>query len=683
MDEAAVSLRDTLKRLWFGLRGVEPNAVVVSFATGPADLAAKMHAEARAIMPERRHFFVAFEPGVSTLAYYRRLRRQFRGLRIGMAPMLIGTGPEYAPLRRAAFLLAPRKILAYNPRLERHHLSLASPVSSRLFARGTPLDRIHLRPWFWPGLRRDRTVIPPGHRIVEGRPASPARAPFAVLTPYFPWPLAHGGAVRLYYLLREAAREYDIDLYAFTEHETEADLDRLAHFCRRLYLVPKPRYREPEWSTLRPPQVEEYRSPTMDVLLAANTKPLQVEYTQLASYAGRILVEHDITEDLYAQIHARENSLGSWWNLTRWHRFERRALAAAEAVVVMSEKDAQLAAPAATVVIPNGVDFDRFTPTPEPETTRRLLFIGSFRHFPNVTALRFFLDEVWPQLANDNAELTVVGGPDPELHWGGALPQLDRVHILAYVADVKPLYDAANLVIVPTLVSAGTNIKVLEAMAMERAVVSTPSGCAGLGLTHGESVWTAADAASFAEGIRTLLSSPARRRAIATAARAHALQHFSWRTLGLRQRELWRRFAPPPLTLRPGTEADLDSVERIQRGSPEAAHWPARDYLSHRLTVAELHGGVVGFAVTRTTAPGESELLNLAVATAHRGRGIGERLVEAACLAPDAGDVFLEVRASNRTARNLYRKLGFLEVGERRDYYQNPTESGIVLARRK
>ena len=62
-----------------------------------------------------------------------------------------------------------------------------------------------------------------------------------------------------------------------------------------------------------------------------------------------------------------------------------------------------------------------------------------------------------------------------------------------------------NLVLVPTLVSAGTNVKVLEAMAMERAVVSTPSGCAGLGLEHGQSVWIAADAHSFADGIATLL----------------------------------------------------------------------------------------------------------------------------------------------------------------------------------
>ena len=77
------------------------------------------------------------------------------------------------------------------------------------------------------------------------------------------------------------------------------------------------------------------------------------------------------------------------------------------------------------------------------------------------------------------------------------------------VADVRPLYVEANLVLVPTMVSAGTNIKVLEAMAMRRAVISTSSGCAGLGLEHGKNIWIADDAQSFAEGVSRLQAAPA------------------------------------------------------------------------------------------------------------------------------------------------------------------------------
>ena len=672
-----MSLRDTIKRLWFGLRGVNPDAVVVTFATGPAPLAAKMYEEVQQLIPDRPHFLIEIQPG-STLHLWRRFRRLFTGLRIGMVPMLIGTGPAYGAMRRAAWLLAPRKILAYNARLERHHLSL--DVSSLLFLRGVPLDRIHLRPWFWPWPKRDRSMILEGHRMIKGRPSSPTRARAAVVTPFFPWPLAHGGAVRIYHLLREAALEYDIELYAFAERETEADFAEIARFCHRLYLLPKPRYREPRWSTLLPPEVHEYWSPELAHLLAKNRAPVkQIEYTQLALYRGDILVEHDITADLYRQIYERAPTMSNWWNKWRWERCERRAIAAAGAVVVMSDKDAALAQHPDAVVIANGVDLARFTPTPE-TPGRRLLFIGSLRHFPNVTALRFFLDEVWPHL--DNVELTVVAGPDPEQHWDGPLPSVPRVRFLGYVADVKPLYEEANVVIVPTLVSAGTNVKVLEAMAMERAVVSTSSGCAGLGLVHGESVWVADGAQAFAGGVNKLVRDAGLRRKLAAAARRHAEQHFSWRELGRKQRALWQRWSRPPLELRAGGEADLAVIEQIQSASPDAAHWPVRDYLAHHITVAILHGDVVGFAVTRTIVDDEHELLNLAVAQEYRGHGVGARLLEKA-LESLSGAVHLEVRASNIRAMTFYQKSGFYRAGERAAYYQNPIEPGIVMSLQK
>ena len=670
-----------IKRLWFSIRGVDPEAVVVTFATGPQPLAEAMHEEVKRLIPDRRHFLVEMQPG-STWHLWRRLRRLFGGMRIGMAPVLIGTGSEFAALRRAAWLLAPRKILAYNSRLERHHLAVGSPVSSILFACGVPLDRIHLRPWFWPWRSKDCSTLAPGYRLISGRPTSPARARAAVVTPFFPWPLSHGGAVRIYHLLKEAAVEYDIDLYAFAEHETEADLAELARFCHRLFLLPKPRYREPNWSTLLPPQVHEYWSPELARLLAMHRAPVtQIEFTQLALYTREILVEHDITADLYRQIYDRDPSAMNWWNLWRWQRCERRAIGRAEAVVTMSEKDAVLAHHPQAVVIANGVNLTLFQPSPEPAGPPRLLFIGSFRHFPNVSALRFFLDEVWPALPDD-LELTVVAGPGPELYWPGSLPRLDRVRILGYVADVKPLYDRSSLVIVPTVVSAGTNIKVLEAMAMERAVVSTSSGCAGLGLVHRESVWVADGASAFIEGVLRLTQDRPMRRRLATAARAHAERNFSWSELGLRQRQLWRKWAPSPLKLCPGNEADLNGIERIQSVSAEAAQWPPQDYLSHQLTVARLRGEVVGFAVTRRIALDEDELLNLAVDPAHRGHGIGRRLLEKA-IEQASSTIHLEVRESNLAALRLYQKVGFYVTGRRKAYYQNPSESGIVMTLRK
>ena len=139
--------------------------------------------------------------------------------------------------------------------------------------------------------------------------------------------------------------------------------------------------------------------------------------------------------------------------------------------------------------------------------------------------------------------LTVVGGPDHLTYWRAFTDSPepaadDRIRLLGFVADVRPLYVEANLVIVPTTVSAGTNVKVLEAMAMERAVVSTPSGCAGLGLLHGHSVWEADTPESFAAGVATLIADPERRAQIARAAYDHAVRNFSWTAIGEKQRGL-------------------------------------------------------------------------------------------------------------------------------------------------
>lgn len=523
-------MKQRLKRWIFGLLGKDPEAVVVTFASGPPDLCRRMHDEIRALVPDRRHFLVTEES-----------RPDLSGYRIGLAPVMFDGKPN--ELRRMAFRLAPRKILAYNTRLERHHLGFN--LASLLFLRGVPLDRIYLRPRWWPWPKRERSTAPETIRRFEGRPAVDGRRRVAVLSPYFPYPLAHGGAVRIFHLVRELAELFHVELFAFTESDQLPELGPVLEFCARVVLVEKPRYREPRWSTLLPPEVLEYRSAAMERAIAEERKAfgfekLQVEYTQLAPYGSDILVEHDVTFDLAAQVLARDGTRTAWWNWWRWKRFETAAVNRYSTVVVMSKKDAQMLGKG--TVIENGVDLARFQP--EPETPgRRILFIGSFRHFPNIEAYRFFVEQVWPKLAD--VELTVVAGPDHLLYWqafaGTPEPRAeDGVRLLGFVADVRPLYVEANLVVVPTTVSAGTNVKVLEAMAMERAVVSTTSGCAGLGLVDGESVQVADSPADFAAAVTALLANNDKRNKMARAAREHALRNFDWKAIGEKQRDLFR-----------------------------------------------------------------------------------------------------------------------------------------------
>ncbi len=670
-------MRTRLKRLLFRLLGKDPEAVIVCFRSGEPALADAMCAEIRRLEPTRRVFEVTPE----NLA---EMRKFLRGHRIGLAPVLFTGDAQYRPLRRAAFLLAPRKILAYNARLERHHLWLSQPIASGLFWRGVPLDRIFLRPTWLVPWRKDRTVRPAGHRVVEGRTPREGRVSVAVLTPYFPFPLSHGGAVRIFNLLREVAHEFDLVLYSFVEDEvSEQDLRPVLEFVTRVYLVKKPRYREPRWSTLQPPEACEYFSPAMLALWRARKENVtQVEYTGLAPYGGDILVEHDITWDLYAQVHARKSTLATWWDWKRWKRFEDRAVRRFSTVVAMAEKDRDLLAIPDARVIENGVDLERFEPAPE-IPGRRLLFIGSFRHFPNVIAFRFLTEQILPLVPD--AELTVVAGPDPWPHWTnvtGTLrpPENARVRMLEFVSDVRPLYRETNVVVVTTLESAGTNVKVLEALAMERAVVSTSSGCAGLGLEHGVTAWIADSAAGLAEGIEKLLGDADLRQRIAQAGRERARKHFGWRAIGRRQRALLREKAGDPLLFLSATQGDLDAIAQIQGASPEAAHWEPESYLALDCTLAFLHATneVVGFIVSRVTAPGEREILNLAVSPSARRRGVARRLLEEV-LGREEAAWFLEVRESNAAAIGLYEGVGFRRMGVRKNYYNEPSEAGIVM----
>ena len=430
--------------------------------------------------------------------------------RIGLAPTLFTPDPQYAALRRAAFRYAPGRVLAYNAQLERHHLRLRSAIASALFLRGVPLDCIWLRPKWFP-FRREHSTYPETRHVFEGRPLREGRPRVAVLTPYFPFPLSHGGAVRIYNLLREAARDFDVFLFSFIERPSNAAHTPLLDFCAKVIAFEHPRYREPRWSSLLPPEVNEFSSPYVRSTLEEYRRRfglqlLQVEYTQMASYGGEILVEHDVTFDLHQQVARANSSAVARWDLRRWLRFEKRAVARYPRVVVMSDKDAALLGNAPNLrVIPNGVDLKRFQAQPE-TPAHRILFIGSFRHFPNVVAFRWFLERVWPLVRARiaGARFITISGPNPELYYKEEIRDPD-VELHGFISDVRPFYAASNVVVVPTQVSAGTNLKVLESMACERAVVSTTSGCAGLGLEHGRQLLIADDPEAFAAAIELLL----------------------------------------------------------------------------------------------------------------------------------------------------------------------------------
>jgi glycosyltransferase involved in cell wall biosynthesis len=190
---------------------------------------------------------------------------------------------------------------------------------------------------------------------------------------------------------------------------------------------------------------------------------------------------------------------------------------------------------AGSVAIPNGVDLERFQPSRDAPEPRRLLFIGSFAHRPNVLAVEFFLREVWPRLRD--VQLHVIAGQRHERFWDLKHP---GVEVEGFVSDVRPAYRRATLVIAPLIASAGTNIKIMEAMAMGKAIVSTEAGVHGIELERGKDLVVANSAEEMAEAILRLLGHPQERLALERRARQTAEGVYGWDAIAERQKQLYQ-----------------------------------------------------------------------------------------------------------------------------------------------
>ena len=386
--------------------------------------------------------------------------------------------------------------------------------------------------------------------VFPGRPAGRAasgKPRVLVASPYLPFPLSHGGAVRMYNLMRRAAVEFDLLLVAFTEQAAPPPAEVL-DLCAEVVLVRRAGSHALPF-TGRPETVEEFDSLPFRAALQQTVRKwrpaiAQLEFTQLAQYAAdcaparTILVEHDVTFDLYQQLLRLDDRWERRRELDLWRKFETAAWRTVDRVVTMSEQDRRMVTSTPAVTLANGVDLDRFRPTANAPDARRILFIGSFAHRPNAMAVEFFLQQVWPLL--HDATLHIIAGARHEQYAvAGDLAQ-PGIALEGFVADVRPAYGRAALVVAPLVASAGTNIKVLEAMAMGKAVVSTDAGVNGLDLTAGEDFVLVHSAREMADAIERLLAAPAECARIASAARARVERDYSWDTIARAQSALYR-----------------------------------------------------------------------------------------------------------------------------------------------
>src|SRR5262249_15525832 len=146
-----------------------------------------------------------------------------------------------------------------------------------------------------------------------------------------------------------------------------------------------------------------------------------------------------------------------------------------------------------------------------PEAPARITFTGLMAHPPNVAAARFFAIEVLPAIQKviPEAEFWIVGrDPVPEVRMLAARP---RVVVTGTVPDMRPYLARATVVVVPLRFGSGMRQKILEAWAMEKAVVSTRIGAEGLDVQDGVNILLADDAETLASAVVRLLQSPAAR----------------------------------------------------------------------------------------------------------------------------------------------------------------------------
>jgi len=249
-----------------------------------------------------------------------------------------------------------------------------------------------------------------------------------------------------------------------------------------------------------------------------------------------VLFEHNVEHVIWERVASLERrpvhrallAIESW----KVRRAERRACESADLVIAVSEDDLgrlrRLSPRSRCVAIPTGVDTTYFQPAGSAEVPRRLVFTGSMDWFPNEDAILFFADAILPRIRAGipDVSVSVVGrNPSPRLR---EVAGRAGITVTGTVDDVRPYIDEAALYVVPLRAGGGTRLKIFEALAMGKAVVSTSVGAEGLSLTPGRDVVIADQPEAFAATVMALLRDPARRGALGRAGRDLVQRRYSW-----------------------------------------------------------------------------------------------------------------------------------------------------------
>jgi polysaccharide biosynthesis protein PslH len=391
-----------------------------------------------------------------------------------------------------------------------------------------------------------------------------------LLVPQLPYPALQGTSLRNLNIIRGLAERFRVHLLAAVDEaalgaagELAAVPPPLRELTARVerVVVPARSRRQRLWRLLsdrRPDMAHRIYGPDFAAVLERllRSQPfavVQVEGIELAAAIPLVRAlqpdAHIVFDDHNAEAALQERAfrtdlgepgrwpaaLYSWLQVGRLQRFERWACTAADRVVAVSEADrASLEAllgrggPPVTVV-PNAIDVARYQePLPGELPRFDVVFSGKMDYRPNVDAMLWFADEIWPRIREARPETAwAIVGQQPHRRLA-RLKGLPGVTVTGRVEDVRPYLAGATVYVMPFRMGSGTRLKLIEAMAVGVPLVSTPLGAEGFPVEDGRDLLLAEEPEAFARAVLRLLENDDLRARLSAAGR-HLAWQYDWR----------------------------------------------------------------------------------------------------------------------------------------------------------
>ena len=373
-------------------------------------------------------------------------------------------------------------------------------------------------------------------------------------------PVDKGGKIRSYNMLKELKRSCHITYLTLDDGTAEANARELAtEYCHELVTIPH-RVREKftpgfyvdlvvNLTSDLPYAIKKYESSAMRDEIAKRVAQsrfdvLVCDFLAPAVNVPRgvacpsVLFQHNVEAMIWKRHYeVQTNAAKKSYLFRQWQKmraFEAKACPEFDCVIAVSREDRELMEEEYGLKdvydVPTGVDTEFFRPNRQRERRpENLVFTGSMDWLPNEDAIRYFTEQILPRVRQSvpNVTLTVVGrNPYPGLL---ELSKRDpAVIVTGRVDDVRPFMDEAAVYIVPLRIGGGTRLKIYEAMAMEKPIVSTSIGAEGLPVENGKEIVLADTPETFADAVVQLIQEPRLAEEIGQRAAAKVRQNFGW-----------------------------------------------------------------------------------------------------------------------------------------------------------